>query len=184
MLVACSSAWAAAVANVQKTARRAAVSGAFIEPPRLWRAARTNAAELRTVTGKKYAMRPFLVLALALCALAAVPALAQTNPPGYTALDAAQQAKLQGHVGTWQCSSVPPGSPVSVTETQQGNWFVARRSGDPSTGSGPATSYERWSHALKAYVLIAIFDSGASDVAQTISLDPDNATLRFREPET
>jgi hypothetical protein len=114
-------------------------------------------------------MRPVLIVAL--CALAAVPALAQTNPPGYTALDAAQQAKLQGHVGTWQCSSVPPGSPVSVTESEQGNWFVARRSGEL-----PATSYERWSHALKAYVLIAVFDSGASDVAQTPSLDPDNAT--------
>ncbi len=29
---------------------------------------------------------------------------------------------------------------------------------------------------MKAYVLITIFDSGASNVAQTTSLDPDNAT--------
>lgn len=107
-----------------------------------------------------------------LCAFFAVPAGAQTNPPGYTPFDSVQQAKLRGHVGTWQCVSVPPaGNPVSFTETEQGNWFVARR-----TGGNPATSYERWSHALKAYVLIAVFDSGASDVAQTASLDPDNAT--------
>lgn len=116
-------------------------------------------------------MRPALVLAAALFALSAVPAPAQTNPPGYTPLDVAQQAKLQGHVGTWQCSSVPAGSPVSFTETEQGNWFVARRSGEFA-----ATSYERWSHSLKAYVLITIFGSGASDVAETTSLDPDNAT--------
>ncbi len=117
-----------------------------------------------------------LVLVLALFVLAEVPALAQTNPPGYTPLDVAQQAKLQGHVGTWQCSSVPAGPPVSFTETEQGNWFVAHKPGDPSTGSGQATSYERWSHSLKAYVLITIFDSGASDVAETASLDPDSAT--------
>jgi hypothetical protein len=111
---------------------------------------------------------------MALSAIAAAPARSQTNPPGYTPLDVAQQAKLQGHVGTWQCSSVPPGPPVSFTETEQGNWFVAHRG--PSTGSGLASSYERWSHSLKAYVLITIFDSGASDVAETTSLDPDNAT--------
>jgi len=113
-----------------------------------------------------------LVLVAALFVFAAVPALAQTNPPGYTPFDLAQQAKLQGHVGTWQCVSVPAaGTPVSFTETEQGNWFVARR-----TGENPATSYERWSHALKAYILIAVFDSGASDIAQTTSLDPDDAT--------
>ena len=61
--------------------------------------------------------------------------------------------------------------PLSFTETEQGNWFVTRR-----TGANPATSYERWSHVLKAFILIAIFDSGASDVAETRSLDPDNAT--------
>jgi hypothetical protein len=116
-------------------------------------------------------MRPVLAFALALCAVAAVPAPAQTNPPGYTPLDVAQQAKLQGHVGTWQCVSVPAGPPVSFTETEQGNWFVAHR-----PGASPATSYERWSRSLKAYVLITIFDSGASDVAQATSLDPDNAT--------
>jgi hypothetical protein len=114
-------------------------------------------------------MRPVLIAAL--FALAAVPALAQTTPPGYTPLDVAQQAKLGGHVGTWHCVSVPGGAAVSFTETEQGNWFVARRAGET-----PATSYERWSHALKAYVLIAIFDNGASDVAETTSLDPDNAT--------
>ena len=114
-------------------------------------------------------MRPVLIAAL--FALAAVPALAQTNPPGYTPFDLAQQAKLQGHVGTWQCLSVPAGTPVSNTETEQGNWFVTRR-----TGASPATSYERWSHVLKAYILLAVFDSGASDVAETTSLDPDNAT--------
>ena len=114
-------------------------------------------------------MRPVLVATL--CALLAVPALGQTNPPGYTQLDLAQQAKLRGHVGTWQCVSVPGGALVSNTETEQGNWFVTRR-----TGANSATSYERWSHVLNAYILIAIFDSGASDVAQTTSLDPDNAT--------
>ncbi|HLY03809.1 MAG TPA: hypothetical protein VKR56_15090 [Candidatus Cybelea sp.] len=113
-----------------------------------------------------------LLLVAALCALAAVPALAQTtNPPGYTPLDVAQQAKLGAHVGTWQCVSVPGGAPVSSTETEQGNWFVTRR-----TGAAPATSYERWSHTLKAYILLEIFDSGASNVSETTSLDPDNAT--------
>jgi hypothetical protein len=120
-------------------------------------------------------MRPILVAALS--ALCAVPALAQTNPPGHTPLDLAQQAKLGGHVGTWQCVSVPGGTAVSFTETEQGNWFVARR-----TGANPATSYERWSHSLKAYILIGIFDSGASDVAQTTSLDPDNATYNEMWP--
>ena len=56
-------------------------------------------------------MRPVLVATL--CALLAVPALGQTNPPGYTQLDLAQQAKLRGHVGTWQCVSVPGGAQVS-----------------------------------------------------------------------
>ena len=113
-------------------------------------------------------MRPVLVATL--CALCAVPALAQTNPPGYTPFDLAQQAKLRGHVGTWQCVLVPAANPpLSFTETEQGNWFVTRRS-----GANPATSYERWSHVLKAFILIAIFDSGASDVAETTSLDPDN----------
>lgn len=115
-------------------------------------------------------MRPVLVATL--CALCAVPALAQTNPPGYTPFDLAQQAKLRGHVGTWQCVLVPAANPpLSFTETEQGNWFVTRR-----TGADPATSYERWSHGRKAYILIAISDSGASDVAETTSLDPDNAT--------
>lgn len=115
-------------------------------------------------------MRPVLVATL--CALVAVPALGQTNPPGYMPFDLAQQAKLRGHVGTWQCVSVPAANPpLSFTETEQGNWFVTRR-----TGASPAISYERWSHVLKAYIIIAIFDSGASDVAETTSLDPDNAT--------
>ena len=114
-------------------------------------------------------MRPVLVATL--CALLAVPALGQTNPPGYTQLDLAAQAKLRGHVGTWQCVSVPGGAQVSNTETEQGNWFVTRR-----TGTNSATSYERWSHVRNAYILIAIFDSGASDVAEPTSLDPDNAT--------
>jgi hypothetical protein len=43
-------------------------------------------------------------------------------------------------------------------------------------GDNPATSYERWSHSLKAYILVTIFDSGASNVAQTTSVDPDNGT--------
>jgi hypothetical protein len=114
-------------------------------------------------------MRP--VLLATLFALLAAPGLGQTAPPGYTPFDLAQQAKLRGHVGTWQCVSIPGGTPSSNTETEQGNWFVTRR-----TSANPATSYERWSHVLKAYILIAIFDSGASDVAQTTSLDPDNAT--------
>jgi|HubBroStandDraft_2_1064218.scaffolds.fasta_scaffold01814_14 hypothetical protein len=112
------------------------------------------------------------VLVATLCALLATPALGQTNPPGYTPFDMTQQAKLRGDVGTWQCVSVPAANPpISFTETEQGNWFVTRR-----TGANPGTSYERWSHVLKAYILIAILDSGASDVAQTTSLDPDNAT--------
>ena len=68
-------------------------------------------------------MRPVLVATL--CALVAVPALGQTNPPGYMPFDLAQQAKLRGHVGTWQCVSVPAANPpLSFTETEQGNWFV------------------------------------------------------------
>lgn len=113
-----------------------------------------------------------LVLATALCAFLTATAVAQTLPPGYSQFDLAQQAKLQADVGTWNCVSVPaPKTPLSFTESEQGNWFVARETGD-----NPATSYERWSHSLKAYILITIFDSGASNVAQTTSLDPDNAT--------
>jgi hypothetical protein len=112
-----------------------------------------------------------LLLIIALCATFTLPAVAQTSPPGYTQFDQAQQAKLHAHVGTWQCVSAPAGTRVTLTESEQGNWFVAQR-----TGGDHAVSYERWSHTLKAYILIAIFDSGASDVAQTTSLDPDNAT--------
>ncbi|MBV9719768.1 MAG: hypothetical protein JOZ77_10635 [Candidatus Eremiobacteraeota bacterium] len=111
-----------------------------------------------------------LVLTAALCAFFTLPAVAQTSPPGYTQFDLTQQAKLRSHLGTWRCVSVPGATTIS-TETQQGNWFVTRRA-----GSNSATSYERWSHVLKAYIDISIFDSGASDIAQTTSLDPDNAT--------
>jgi hypothetical protein len=62
-------------------------------------------------------------------------------------------------------------TPLSIAENEQGNWFVAREGGD-----NQATSYERWSHALKACVIITISDSGASNVLQTASLDPDNGT--------
>ncbi|MGB8909787.1 MAG: hypothetical protein WCC84_13675 [Candidatus Cybelea sp.] len=113
-----------------------------------------------------------LVLTTALGAFLTATAVAQTPPPGYSPFDLAQQAKLQADLGTWSCVSVPaPKTPLSFTESEQGNWFVARETGDSS-----ATGYERWSHSLKAYVLITIFDSGASNVAQTTSLDPDNAT--------
>lgn len=113
-----------------------------------------------------------LILTLALCAFFTAAAVAQTLPPGYSPFDLAQQVKLQADVGTWNCVVVPaPKTPLSFTESEQGSWFVARETGD-----NPATGYERWSHSLKAYVLITIFDSGASNVAQTTSLDPDNAT--------
>jgi hypothetical protein len=116
-------------------------------------------------------MRPILVAAL--CALFAVPAVAQTNPSGSAPFDLTQQAKLRDDLGTWRCvSAATPTTPLlSLTETEQGNWFVARE-----TGAEPATSYERWSHTLKAYILITIFDSGASNVSQTTSPDPDNGT--------
>ncbi len=113
-----------------------------------------------------------VVLAAALCAFMSAAAVAQTPPPGYSPFDLAQQAKLKADLGAWSCVSVPATkAPLSFTESEQGNWFVARETGD-----NPATGYERWSHSLKAYVLITIFDSGASNVAQTTSLDPDNAT--------
>lgn len=114
-----------------------------------------------------------LILVAVLCALFTLPALAQTNPPGAAAFDLAQQAKLRNDLGTWRCvSAAAPTTPVlSSTEVEQGNWFVTHE-----TGAQPATTYERWSHTLKAYVLIAIYDSGASNVSQTTSLDPDNAT--------
>jgi hypothetical protein len=119
-----------------------------------------------------------LALTLALCAFATAIALAQSAPPGYTQFDAAQQAKLRADVGTWSCVAVPaPTAPRTLTETEQGNWFVTR-----VTGDSPATSYERWSHSLKAYVLLTIFDSGASNVAQTTSLDPDNGTWKQMWP--
>ena len=113
-----------------------------------------------------------LALTAALCALLSASGVAQTPPPGYSQFDLAQQAKLRADLGTWNCVSVPaPKIPLSFTESEQGNWFVARETGDT-----PATGYERWSHSLKAFILITIFDSGASNVAQTTSLDPDNAT--------
>ncbi len=113
-----------------------------------------------------------LVLTMALCAFLTAAAVAETTPPGYSQFDLAQQAKLRADLGTWSCASVPPTkAPQSFTESEQGNWFVARETGD-----NPATGYERWSHSLNAYVLITIFDSGASNVEQTTSLDPDNAT--------
>ena len=113
-----------------------------------------------------------LVLTTILCAFLTAPAVAQTTPPGYSQFDLAQQTKLRADLGTWNCVNLPATkTPQSFTESEQGNWFVAR-----ATGDNPATGYERWSHSLKAYVLITIFDSGASNVAQTTSLDPDNAT--------
>ncbi len=112
------------------------------------------------------------VLITALCAFFPVAAVAQTSPPGYTAFDRAQQAKLLADLGTWSCVLTPAEAvPLTFSETQSGNWFVTRESGD-----NPATTYAHWSHSLKAYVLISIFDSGASNVQQTTSLDPDNAT--------
>jgi hypothetical protein len=119
-------------------------------------------------------MRPRLLrlaLIVALYGLANAGAVAQTPPPGYTPLDLAEQAKLRRDLGTWNCTSIPAGAPVTVIETEQGNWFVAR-----ATGGDARTTYERWSHALKSYVLVSVFDSGASDVERTASLDADNAT--------
>jgi hypothetical protein len=108
----------------------------------------------------------------ALCAFFPIAAVAQNPPPGYTEFDRAQQAKLLADLGSWQCVSTPASTtPRTFIETEEGNWFVTRENGD-----NPATTYEHWSHTLKAYVLVAIFDSGASNVAQTMSLDPDNAT--------
>ncbi|MFZ0032918.1 MAG: hypothetical protein WAK84_13725 [Candidatus Cybelea sp.] len=113
-----------------------------------------------------------LALTTALWTAFTATALAQTPLPGYSQFDRAQQARLRADLGTWKCLSVPaPTTSRSFTESEQGNWFVARETGD-----NPATGYERWSYSLKAYVLITIFDSGASNVAQTMSLDPDNAT--------
>jgi len=118
-----------------------------------------------------------LIVLAALFASATATAVAQTVPPGYTAFDAAQQAKLRADVGTWRCTSVPAGSPVTVVEAEQGNWFVAR-----STGGDSRTTYERWSHALQAYILVSVFDSGASDVEQSASADPDNGTWTPKWP--
>ena len=113
-----------------------------------------------------------LALTAILCTFFTATAVAEPAPPGYSPFDLAQQAKLRADLGTWNCVNVPATkTPQSFTESEQGNWFVARETGD-----NPATGYERWSHSLKAYVLITIFDSGASNVAQTTSLDPDNAT--------
>ncbi len=110
--------------------------------------------------------------AAALCSLLTLPCAAQSVPPGYTQFDLLQQAKLRRDIGTWRCVSVPAAAtPLSLTQTEQGTWFVTRETGD-----NPANSYERWSHSLKAYVLLTIFDSGASNVSQTTSLDPDNGT--------
>jgi hypothetical protein len=122
-------------------------------------------------------MRSLLIATFCLC-FAAAPAGAQTNPPGYTAFDFAQQAKLRSDLGTWQCTSIPANpTPISFTETEQGNWFVARE-----MSAVPATSYERWSHTLKAYVMLQVFDSGASNVEQTTSEDPDNGTWTQKWP--
>lgn len=111
-------------------------------------------------------------IAILIFAASTGAAAAATSAPGYTPSDDVQQAKLRGHVGTWQCTFTPPAAkPFSFTEAQQGNWFVARLGGEQ-----PATVYERWSHALHAYVSITIFDSGAMNVAQSSSLDPDNGT--------
>jgi len=120
-------------------------------------------------------------IAILLFAASTGPAAAQTGAPGYTPSDDAQQAKLRGHVGTWQCTFTPPAAakPFSFTEAQQGNWFVAKLGGEQ-----PATVYERWSHALHAYVSITIFDSGAMNVAQSTSLDPDNGTWSQVWPTT
>ncbi|HEX3368976.1 MAG TPA: hypothetical protein VHS56_05325 [Candidatus Cybelea sp.] len=117
-----------------------------------------------------------LLFAVPAAAVAAVP-----TTPGYTPSDDAQQAKLRGHLGTWQCAFAPAtaGKPFSFTEEQQGNWFVAKLGGEQ-----PATVYERWSHALQAYVSITIFDSGAMNVAQSVSLDPDNGTWSQVWPPT
>ncbi len=110
------------------------------------------------------------LLSILAFSLATAASAAQGLAPGSTAADAAQQAKLRSDVGTWQCIAVPAsGKPQAFTEREEGNWFVSR-----ATGALPRTSYERWSHALQAYVLISIFDSGASDVERSPSPDPDN----------
>ncbi|HEY6487217.1 MAG TPA: hypothetical protein VIX83_12605 [Candidatus Cybelea sp.] len=120
-------------------------------------------------------------LAILLFAASTAAVAAAPSPPGYTPSDEAQQAKLRGHVGTWQCTFAPAtaGKPFAFTEEPQGNWFVAKLGGEQ-----PATVYERWSHALHAYVSITIFDSGAMNVAQSISLDPDNGTWSQVWPAT
>ncbi|HEY2554554.1 MAG TPA: hypothetical protein VGI15_04830 [Candidatus Cybelea sp.] len=117
-----------------------------------------------------------LLFAAPTAAVAAAP-----SPPGYAPSDEGQQAKLRGHVGTWQCTFTPATAarPFSFTEEQQGNWFVAKLGGEQ-----PATVYERWSHALHAYVSITIFDSGAMNVAQSVSLDPDNGAWSQVWPST
>jgi hypothetical protein len=119
-------------------------------------------------------------IAIILFAASTGAVAAQAGPPGYTPSDEVQQAKLGGHAGTWQCVFTPPAAkPFAFTEEQQGNWFVAKLGGEQ-----PATVYERWSHALHAYVSITIFDSGAINVAQSTSLDPDNGTWSNVWPAT
>ncbi|HEY2476653.1 MAG TPA: hypothetical protein VGI19_17870 [Candidatus Cybelea sp.] len=116
-----------------------------------------------------------------LLAVSTATVAAQTSPPGYTPADEAQQAKLRGHLGTWRCTFTPvtAGKPFSFTEAQHENWFVGKLAGE-----APATIYERWSHALHAYISISIFDSGAMNLAQSSSPDPDNGTWSQVFPAT
>jgi hypothetical protein len=118
------------------------------------------------------------VAVAAMFLLTTATATAQSAPPASATYDAAQQVKLRADVGTWQCVSDPASSkPEVYTETEEGNWFVTHAGGDT-----PRTSYERWSHTLQTYIFLTVFDSGASDVEQSTSPDPDNGTWTAKWP--
>ncbi|HZZ64607.1 MAG TPA: hypothetical protein VFE17_03845 [Candidatus Baltobacteraceae bacterium] len=114
--------------------------------------------------------RLFFVAMLA--AIIPLPVTAASGTPGFTAYDQQQFAKLKAQVGTWTCKNTPASKNADVVVTkQQGNYFVGRETGDT-----PNTSYTRWSHSLRQYYTVSLFDSGASSVFNTTASDPNNAT--------
>ena len=120
------------------------------------------------------------VLGLTLALAPALPAAAQSTPPGYTAQDQAQQAKLEAGVGTWNCVDTPASkSPDVVTIKHVGNWYVGQETGDD-----PGTWYMRWSHTYQNYFANEIDDSGSAELTITTSPDPYNATWTFVFPVT
>jgi hypothetical protein len=120
-----------------------------------------------------------IIASLIILAISPILASAQVSTsPGYTRFDQLQQAKLRAFLGTWKCVDVPASKKPDIqTTTQVGNYFVTKETGD-----NPNTEYLRWSHGYRIYYAVELDDAGGTQVVQTRSLDPTNATWTLAFP--